>query len=196
MIEYQKRYRMHLTIIAAIGDIVFFCVMLGLIGTALRYIFFLPYRNKFMRWYMRYFSKYYRAAKVLFDEFISKKKQYGLENDHLILDTLQLDQRFRSTEFGEKLLRQGEPLTTDELLSEKCSVFRSYEQFVYFSGKGRNFHKVVIFFDLDGGIELRSIKLFYHEENGRNSFFHMISEQKFDPGPLAKARKVPALIPM
>ncbi len=132
------------------------------------------------------FDQHYINANKVFDDLILKQKQCAstaidkVDAYYKFMEVLQSDIRFRGSDFAEQILRAPSEsfITSDDLLN-KSNLFRKYETFVYFSGTGRNYHKVWVNFDLEETIQLQIIKFFYHEENGRDSFFFQIAEKRF-----------------
>lgn len=138
---------------------------------------FLPYGNSFMCWYMVQFSPHYRSAKILFDELILKQKQCravvltNKESYYAFLSCMQLDVRFQSS-------NEEHSINLNELLSGKKFLL-PFEKFVSFHGKGKKYHKVIVYFNFENDIHLESIELVYHEEHNLYSRFLRLETKKF-----------------
>ncbi len=168
---------------------VFFCAAwIFLAAYILRRLFFLPYRNRFMRWYMSRFNGARRASHNLYTEILRIEESCRTETGDrhaawsMLLGRLYQDNRFRTLDFAEEWFGMGTPLTSDDILSGTVSV-RDYEMFIAFFGHDGNFHKVTVFFNLSGECQLQSVHLFYHEERGSGSFLHEIAEVEFPNEP-------------
>ncbi len=151
----------------------------GMLTTGLRILFFLPYRNDFMCWYMVWFSPYYKRSKAVYDEIISLQNYF---KNHSVSTTqgyqkffeyLQGDIRFSSS-------YELHPISVEDIVSGK-PLFREVEGFVCFYGTGKNYHKVIVFFGFDNGINLQSIQFIYHEEDRISPFFLTIQAKEFPP---------------
>jgi hypothetical protein len=96
---------------------------------------------------------------------------------------LQSDDRFRGLDqieeavFGKASHKEMDP---EKLITESTLPLRDFEQFVYFSGKGDKWHKIVISFDFSDGIHLQYIWFFYHEEDSSHYFFDL-KKKRFPP---------------
>ncbi len=173
----------------------------------LYHLFFLPYRNRFMKWYMKRFNKNYLAAKQIFDELLTTQEECRRSAKivqtgyYQMLQIMQEDKRFRSTEdFREFWEGKKEPKDIATVLSGASASTPDFESFVCFYGKGINWHKVEVFFEMgnEDGIWLRYIRFFYHEESKQfDSFYFPLEQKKFDPDPDSgnRNRKVHTPVP-
>jgi hypothetical protein len=169
------------------GQLFLIIIFSYIVLDVLRIMFFLPYRNKLMRWLMFRFSPHYRQAKKVFNELLclqSECMQGSIsisQGYYKFFEHLQCDKRFKGIEYDK-------PKSIDDLLQGSLS-YLEYEQFVYFSGNGKNLHKIRIVFDLQEEINLLFIELFYHEEEGHLSFYCELEKKKFRPGPGNRRRR-------
>ncbi len=153
-----------------------------LISKAIHIVFFQPYRNRFMVWYMKRFSTDYRHCSKLFNSLVNKQKELRKQSISLadsyyaFFQVLQSDGRFRNldqieeTVFGKTGYKN---IDSETLIAQKTLPLRDFEQFVYFSGKGDKWHKIVISFNFSEVIHLQYIWFFYHEEDSNHYFFEL-----------------------
>ncbi len=160
-----------------------------LIIKALQIIFFQPYRNRLMIWYMKKCSKSYRSCSKLFDSLIQKegelRKQHISRSDayYALFELMQSDNRFRNLDQVQETIfgKADHKIESETLITKQTIPFRDIEQFVYFSGKGYKWHKVVVTFDFSETIHLCQIWFFYHEEDSWKYYFEL-KKKKFPPG--------------
>jgi hypothetical protein len=152
------------------------------------FLWFRPYRNKFMVWYMERFSSNFRAAKRHFDDLIEMEElcrfsEYTRSRArYSFFERLQKDERYRTMEYAEQIMN-GKPLDSIEsvnsLLVSNSIPSRPMECFIAFYGHGIKWHKVMVMFDLRTSIRLQSISFFYNEERGWNTYHRMFEEKRF-----------------
>lgn len=153
-----------------IMNIILIAITAIVIAISFYFAFLQPYRNRFMIWYMKNFSRDYRSCLELFNYLIDTQdelvKQSGSTSDgyYAFLELMHLDSRFRTAEYIEQLLFADRGMDSDTLINKDTIPLREWEQFVYFCGKNTAFHKIVVHFDLSENIHLRQIWFFYHEE--------------------------------
>lgn len=156
-------------------------------------LFFRPYRNPFMRWFMKTFSNDYKKSKKTYKWFLKKHQEcrnaaisdtdgYYKFFEFLIENEELFPLRGKAKEF-EKMM-QGKSSddigTVNELIKKGSIPSKNMETFVHFSGSGRNWHKIWIQYSFQGTIWLMFISLQYMEEKGRDSCMYVIEETKFD----------------
>ncbi len=179
-----------------ISEVILITVVSFLVLRSIQIIFFQPYRNRFMVWYMKRFSIDYRRCSKMFNFLLNKQKELRKQSISLadsyysFFQLLQSDDRFRSLDqieesvFGKTEHREMDP---EKLITENTLPLRDFEQFVYFSGKGDKLHKIVVSFDFGDGIHLQYIWFFYHEEDSSHYFFDL-KKKRFPPDDDRKGR--------
>jgi hypothetical protein len=162
-------------------------LVIWLPGSIFYYVFLLPYRNQFMIWYTKKYSKEYLEAKKIHDGLHMRLKECRSgtlslqECYYKFLEYMREHPKFRSSEQIRKKLRNDSVDMTLENMESVIEDIPDIESFVAFVGKGTDFHKIVVIFFLVDTVHLQCIQLFYHEEMGQLSFFFPLEETKFPP---------------
>ena len=179
-----------------ISTIILIGIFSFLISKCLYLAFLQPYRNRLMVWYMKRFSPDYRSCSKLFDSLIAKHRELSKQHVavadgyYAFLEVMQADSRFRSSNQVEEAVfgRVADTIDSEMLIMKSSIPIREFEQFVYFSGSGYKWHKVVVSFDFSDGIHLQQIWFFYHEEDFQKYYFEL-KKKRFPPDLNGKAKR-------
>lgn len=164
-----------------ITDIILLVIYFRIGGpyTILRVYLFRPYKNKFMCWYMRRFSRNYRNALVAFLDLVDKRAVFKDVPDDFLL-YLERGKKFISSR--DTSISINSP-TFDNIINQKYPSYVPAEFFTARYGRGSCHHKVIAYFDFGSelyhDIYLKNLQLVYHDENEHGGYLYVIKDITF-----------------